>query len=151
MIIRLGFMQSYYFILAFRSSISRILQACAACEALIEEKFFKITAAEFLQWTKRYEGKLFPDTYLWPVNETASEAVTAMKLNFDKQTKDVSAKTVLAKKDFTDILKMASIIELEANNDIDRHIISGIFWRRLSIGMPLQANSTLKYADANKI
>ena len=36
---------------------------------------------------------------------------------------------------------MASIIEREAKGDIDRGIISGILWKRISLGMPLQVDA----------
>ncbi len=116
---------------------------------LLEQKYFKVSFDEFVQWSKRYEGYLFPDTYFWPMNISASESVTAMKLNFDKVTRDLKLRADSLKKNWSDIVKMASVIELEANTDIDRHIISGIFWRRLLIGMPLQSNATLKYIGVN--
>ena len=38
---------------------------------------------------------------------------------------------------------MASIIERESKGDVDRGYISGILWRRISLGMPLQVDSDL--------
>ena len=35
---------------------------------------------------------------------------------------------------------MASLIEREAKGDTDRGFISGILWKRISIGMPLQVD-----------
>jgi UPF0755 protein len=37
---------------------------------------------------------------------------------------------------------MASLIEGEAKGDIDRGIISGILWKRIKIGMPLQVDAS---------
>ena len=36
---------------------------------------------------------------------------------------------------------MASVIEKEAEGDIDRKIISGILWKRIALGMPLEVDS----------
>ena len=43
-----------------------------------------------------------------------------------------------------DIIKMASLIEGEAKGDADRGLISGILWKRIKIGMPLQVDSALE-------
>ena len=37
---------------------------------------------------------------------------------------------------------MASIIEKEASNPDDRRIVSGILWKRLKLGIPLQVDAT---------
>lgn len=113
--------------------------------SVLEEKYFKITNAEFSDWTKKYEGYIFPDTYLWPMNISTQEAVSAMILNFEKITKDIKTQSQNQKQVWSDVIKVASIIEMEANTEIDRHIVSDILWRRLAIGMPLQVNATLKY------
>ena len=36
---------------------------------------------------------------------------------------------------------MASIIERESKGDVDRRVISGILWKRIKIGMPLQVDA----------
>ncbi|MEI8339679.1 MAG: endolytic transglycosylase MltG [bacterium] len=112
---------------------------------IVANKFFKITEKDFLDWSKRYEGYLFPDTYFWPINSTASRIVTAMKLNFDKQVVDIKKISDVKKLNWTDVINMASIVELETDNAADRRMVAGILWHRLKIGMPLQVNSTLKY------
>jgi len=42
---------------------------------------------------------------------------------------------------------MASIIEAEARTTESRRIISGILWKRISLGMPLQVDSTFVYIN----
>jgi UPF0755 protein len=112
---------------------------------VVANKFFKITEKDFMDWAKRYEGYLFPDTYFWPINSTASRIVTAMKLNFDKQVADIKKISDGKKLNWPDVIKLASIVELETDNATDRRMVAGILWRRLKIGMPLQVNATLKY------
>ena len=52
-----------------------------------------------------------------------------------------SKKEFKSKRSFEDIIIMASIIEKEAKGDADRAMISGILWKRISIGMPLQVDA----------
>ena len=40
---------------------------------------------------------------------------------------------------------MASMIEKEVKNMSDKKIVSGILWKRISVGMPLQLDSTVNY------
>lgn len=46
---------------------------------------------------------------------------------------------------FTYIFVMASILEREAKNSDEAGIISGILWKRLEKGMPLQVDATFLY------
>ncbi len=43
-----------------------------------------------------------------------------------------------------DILIMASLVERESKGDIDRAVISGILWKRIKLGMPLQVDAALE-------
>jgi len=63
-----------------------------------------------------------------------------MLTNFEKRvTVNPSEKSLF------DIIRMASVIEREVQNPDDMAIVSDLFWRRLAIGMPLQADSTVNY------
>ncbi len=76
------------------------------------------------------QGYLFPDTYYVHEYFTALELIELMQNNFKKNVGNIDR----------DVLIMASIIEEEASNPLDRRIISGVLWKRLSIGMPLQVD-----------
>ena len=58
-----------------------------------------------------------------------------------KKIKTVQSDIARSGKTERDIIIMASIIEGEANGVSDRALISGILWRRIGIGMPLQADA----------
>jgi len=86
----------------------------------------------FLSKIKDRQGYLFPDTYfLYPL-DTIDEIIKKMSDNFEKRTKGIEVSR--------DIIIMASILEGEANGKEDIGMISGILWKRLSIGMPLQVD-----------
>ncbi len=78
------------------------------------------------------EGYLFPDTYHLPFGATGEEVVKIMKDNFNKKTADL--------KITDDIIIMASLIEKEVRTQEDKELVSGILWKRLKVGMPLQVD-----------
>jgi len=93
-----------------------------------------------------YEGTLFPDTYFFSPNTKASDVVLAMRENFARQIKDYEKDILESGKSLEEIIIMASIIEGEANKNIEtRRIISGILWKRLRLEMPLQVDAPFKY------
>lgn len=95
--------------------------------------------AKFLNLAK--EGYLFPDTYFFFTTASAEDVLKSFSLNFEKKISLLRKDINLSGKAEADIIKMASLIEREAKGEADRDIISGILWRRLSIGMPLQADA----------
>jgi len=104
--------------------------------AYFEDRGF-FSHEEFLASSEGSEGYLFPDTYRVFEDITAEEAIAMMRDNFQEKTAllDVTAEAVI----------MASLIEKEARDGEDRRIISGILWKRLEEGFPLQVDATLWY------
>ena len=101
-------------------------------------KLTNFNKTQFLVKTKTLEGYLFPDTYFFLTNATEDDVITSMSDNFSKKVSKLSDET---EKNEIDIIKMASLIEREAKGDADRAIISGILWKRISMGMALQADA----------
>ncbi len=108
--------------------------------AQVADNFPSISAESFGEEAKAYEGYLFPDTYFFPSGTEASTILSALRNNFNSKTASLSGKVLSSGHSLSDSIIMASIIEKEANTDKDRHIISGILWSRLAIGMPLQVD-----------
>ena len=106
---------------------------------------------EFLESSEGKEGFLFPDTYLFPRNATASAIVKVMNQTFEKKIDD-ELRGVIAKSDFTleETITLASIIERETKTSEERPIVAGIFMNRIDIGMGLQADATVQYAVASE-
>lgn len=86
------------------------------------------------------EGYLFPDTYFIPVTASASSTIRLMRDNFVRKIFDLMPEVEDSGKSLEEIITMASLIEGEANNQIDRVLVSAILWKRLKIGMPLQVD-----------
>ncbi len=93
------------------------------------------------------EGYMFPDTYFMPVTISASSTIKIMRDNFIRRIFAVMPEIETSGKSLEDIITMASIIEAEANNQKDREIVSGILWKRIKNGMPLQVDATFVYVN----
>jgi UPF0755 protein len=96
------------------------------------------------------EGYLFPDTYEIAKGESCEDILIAMLANFDqKLTPALRAEIKSQKKSIFDIITMASLIEKEVKTIEDKKIVSGILWKRIAIGMPLQIDATIVYITGN--
>lgn len=87
------------------------------------------------------EGFLFPDTYRFSADASATDVIQRMMTNYLTRTKDLSVNY--------DTLILASMVEREAKFDADRPLIASVFTNRLAAGMPLQSDVTVEYAAAN--
>ncbi len=116
---------------------------------ILEEKMPNIKQTDFMTAAEGKEGFLFPDTYFFYPYATSSAVIQMLENNFDKRTaklKDEFSSTTLATgKTARDIIIMASILEKEVRTNADKAMVSDLFWRRMKIGMALQADSTLTY------
>lgn len=91
----------------------------------------------FLDLAKEKEGYLFPDTYLFFQSVSESDIIKKMEINFNNK---INTLEISEDINFSDVVKMASILEGEASGEEDVYLISGILWKRLKIGMPLQVD-----------
>lgn len=114
---------------------------------LVSDKFYNIDKDDFIKQAGKDEGYLFPDTYLFLPNVNAKEVIKVFKENFSKKIELLNSQIEIFKSPLIDIVKMASIIEEEAKTTESRKIISGILWRRISLRMPLQVDSSFKYIN----
>jgi len=101
-----------------------------------------LSVEEFLEKTENLEGKLFPDTFKLSDQPTVDEVAKKMTDDYETRTKDL----LLTEKQ----LILASIVEREAGNDVDRPLIAGVFANRMKIGMKLESNPTVEFQkDSN--
>lgn len=115
--------------------------------AILQQKVPDFDTATFLTLATPQEGMLFPDTYFFVPGEDPQLVVTALLNNFKLHLADTDVEDALAKfgKPLPQVLTMASILEKEAATTKDRELISGILWKRISIGMRLQVDSVFPY------
>jgi UPF0755 protein len=106
-------------------------------------------AETFLVLAKPYEGYLFPDTYFFYENVSPENVVAQLRDTFKQKIKTELLAIQAYGKPLEDVIKMASIVEKEANGMEDRRIIAGILWKRIKIGMALQVDPPFYY-DLNK-
>ncbi len=97
--------------------------------------------AEFLPEAEKMEGYLFPDTYFFLTTDDEQDVLRSMADNFDKKISSILPQIASSGKTEKEIIIMASIIEKESKGDIDRAFISGILWKRLAKGIPLQVDA----------
>lgn len=94
------------------------------------------------------EGFLFPDTYQFSFGFSGEEAVKKMQDNFErKMTLSLREEIEKQGKTIFEIVTMASLIEKEVYNTPEcpdcKELVSGILWKRLKIGMPLQVDAEM--------
>ena len=93
------------------------------------------------------EGYLFPATYSFSeINPTVESIVTAM---LDKSKSVLDEYMIqIEEKEMTvhQLLTLASLIEEEATEQVDRNQIASVFYNRMNTGMPLQTDPTVLYA-----
>lgn len=110
----------------------------------------KFNSAFFVEDAVAEEGFLFPDTYFFPGNVKPQVVVYAMIDNFNKKIKVLNSEISGSGHSLREIVIMASILEKEATNEEDKAIVSGILWKRISIGMPLQVDASFLYLLGKK-
>ena len=98
------------------------------------------------------EGFLFPATYKFDSDITEDEILNTMAKTFDHRlTKAMRDRAKEMNLSIYKLITMASLIEKEAKFKEDQPIIAQVFYKRLSLNMPLQSDATLQYLmDAPK-
>jgi UPF0755 protein len=119
---------------------------------LLTTKGFAIDPKVWQQTVKsrKLEGRLFPDSYLFPAGADQETILGIIGKNFEKKVltglKEDLSKSRLS---LEEILTMASIVEREARGDEDRKIVAGILLKRWQNSWPLQVDATIQYAVAS--
>jgi UPF0755 protein len=97
--------------------------------------------------TDNVEGYLFPDTYQLVKGMEPEDILARMVARMrDRLTPDILARARQRDMNVHQLLTLASIIEKEAAERAEMPLISAVFWNRLKLDMPLQADPTVQYA-----
>lgn len=103
--------------------------------------------AQFISLAKKKEGYLFPDTYFIFGSTRPTSIVDMMHTNFTRKISTIQKEILDSGYSEEQIITMASIVEEEAMTEDSRKVVAGILWKRLSMGMPLQVDSTFSYVN----
>jgi UPF0755 protein len=103
------------------------------------------------------EGYLFPDTYYIKPQEARDkreeieDIVRKMLKNFDRKlNQDLREEIKRQGRTIFEIVNMASMLEKEVKSFEDKKLVSGILWKRLEKGIPLQVDATITYITGKK-
>ncbi len=99
-------------------------------------------AEELYDERKEIEGYFFPDTYEIKVGESLDKIIQRAVDNFNTKTAGLEITP--------QIVIMASLIEKEVKTPEDKRLVSGILWKRLRAGIPLQVDATITYITGKK-
>lgn len=92
------------------------------------------------------EGFLFPDTYFFSPDVKDEEITEKFLANFDRKfTQELRGEMENQGKTIFEVITIASMIEKEVITKEDKELVSGILWKRLKAGIPLQVDATIAY------
>lgn len=112
---------------------------------ILEETLEQFDKQDFLTINEDLEGFLFPDTYIFFENATAKDVTKELRENYEEKINDLNLNGAKVSEPIENIIKMASILEREANSRESMKIVSGILWKRLENSMPLQVDASFVY------
>ncbi|RZG45887.1 endolytic transglycosylase MltG [Acinetobacter wuhouensis] len=125
-------------------------------DPLIEKSVVHLPPAEMLKALNipydHPEGLFAPDTYFFDKGESDKKILTDLYQRQMKILDEAWEKRApnLPYKDKYEALIMASIIEKETSVDRELRQVSGVFYRRLKLGMRLQTDPTVIYGMGDK-
>lgn len=113
------------------------------------QKYPNILTEEIFAEDIKYplEGYLFPATYPYYKEEPTIEEIVSVMLEKTEEVIDEYTGPMLDM-EYTPhkLLTMASLIEEEATEQVERDQIASVFYNRIDVGMPLQTDPTVLYA-----
>jgi UPF0755 protein len=96
------------------------------------------------------EGFLFPATYELKPGRPVRELVDRQLIAFKRQLDQVDMRFARRKNlNAFDVLIIASMVEREAQLDKERKVIASVIYNRLSQGIPLGIDATIRFATGN--
>ena len=107
-------------------------------------------AEELYDERAEVEGYFFPDTYQIRRGATLEEIINKAVDNFNKKLAPYRNEISGAGLTLSETVIMASLIEKEVKTKKDKELVSGILWKRLKAGIPLQVDATITYITGKK-
>ena len=91
------------------------------------------------------EGTVFPDTYFFQRNEDKNILISRMQKKMDKVVASTWRYDNNLLQSQGDLINLASLIEAEAMDNLEKYTISSVFYNRIKKGMKLQSDPTILY------
>lgn len=127
------------------------LQEAVGITAPLAREIFGFAFLADLPSRATLDGFLFPDTYFFDENVSLNDIVKKMLGNFDSKVSDAMRVKIKARgKNLYEVVIMASLLEREVQTYEDMRVVSGVLWKRMEIGMPLQVDATVAYLTGKK-
>jgi len=95
---------------------------------------------------KTIEGYLFPATYSFDTEATATEIIASMV----QRMLDELARLQVEESNWHKVLTLASIVQREAKLEADFYKVSRVFANRIELGMKLETDPTISYSYSGK-
>jgi UPF0755 protein len=100
--------------------------------------------------TASLEGFLFPDTYLLELGASPQAVARVLTDQFRRELPaDAAARAKRLGLTVPQVVTVASLVEREAKSDDERALMAGVYYNRLSRGMPLEVDATIEYTFAH--
>lgn len=93
------------------------------------------------------EGYLFPATYEYTKKTTVESLIQTMLSSMNTQLEPLYDKMEAAGLSVNETLSLAAIVEKEARSDDDRRNVAQVFFNRRDLGMTLDSNTGIFYAE----
>lgn len=88
------------------------------------------------------EGYLFPDSYLIPMGDNATDIIAILRKNFDEKYATIGSSKYSQK----EIVIVASLLQREVPDASDQAMVASVIYNRLDIGMAVQVDPSVQYA-----
>ncbi len=129
------------------STIAQIDEILAKKSLIHPEEFVKCTNFCDLGFRiSSLEGYLFPSTYFVnPQSFSSAQFISRLYNTFQQQIAPLRIDLGESGHTLDEVVRMASMIEREANNEEEMPIISGVLWKRIRDGIHLGVDATTRY------
>ncbi|MDD2234779.1 MAG: endolytic transglycosylase MltG [Desulfitobacteriaceae bacterium] len=120
-----------------------------------KESFIEVIVNEYFPYSflnstpagiHRLEGFLFPDTYYFNQGDNARQIINTMLERFNCElTPETKKQLDNLRISVQEWVIMGSLVEREAEKEVDRSLIASVFFNRLKKDMPLQSCATIQF------
>ncbi|MBI2048421.1 MAG: endolytic transglycosylase MltG [Parcubacteria group bacterium] len=109
------------------------------------KKLPRLDKEAFVRDALPHEGYLYPDTYFFLPTAKEDVVIRTLRETFEAKIAPIQTDIDAFGRPLSDIIIVASLLEREESDYLDKQKIAGIIWKRLEINMPLQVDATFVY------